>query len=46
MLTDVVTLESPVNGSSPSVGTDYPDHKAKGEIRLLQRAKSSLNFRR
>lgn len=42
MLTDVMTLENPVNGSSPSVGTDYPGHKAKGETCPLQRAKFSL----
>lgn len=42
MLTDVMTLENPVNGSSRSVGTDHPGHKAKGETCPLQRAKLSL----
>lgn len=32
MLTDVMTLENPINGSSPSVGSDYTGQKPKGEI--------------
>ncbi|XP_034078366.1 thrombospondin-1-like isoform X1 [Gymnodraco acuticeps] len=28
-LTDVMTLENPVNGSSPAIRTDYTGHKAK-----------------
>lgn len=43
MLTDVMTLENPINGSSPSVGSDYTGNAPKGEIRLLQRAKVFLN---
>lgn len=30
-LTDVMTLDNPVNGSSPAIRTDYTGHKAKGE---------------
>ena len=29
-LTDVMTLDNPVNGSSPAIRTDYTGHKAKG----------------
>lgn len=30
-LTDIMTLDNPVNGSSPAIRTDYTGHKAKGE---------------
>lgn len=30
-LTDVMTLDNPINGSSPAIRTDYTGHKAKGE---------------
>lgn len=33
-LTDVMTLDNPVNGSSPAIRTDYTGHKTKGETRL------------
>lgn len=42
MLTDVMTLDNPINGSSPSVGSDYTGQKPKGEICPLQRAKVFL----
>lgn len=31
-LTDVMTLDNPVNNSSPAIRTDYTGHKSKGEI--------------
>lgn len=38
-LTDVMTLDNPVNGSSPAIRTDYTGHKAKGETSPPQRDK-------
>lgn len=29
---DVVTLDNPVNGSSPAIRTDYTGHKTKGRL--------------
>ena len=33
-LADVMTLDNPVNGSSPAIRTDYTGHKSKGETIL------------
>lgn len=31
-ITDVMTLDNPVNGSSPAIRTDYTGHKTKGKL--------------
>lgn len=44
VLTDVMTLDNPVNGSSPAIRTDYTGHKTKGNTCLPQRIKPLLQL--
>lgn len=39
-----MTLDNPVNGSSPAIRTDYTGHKAKGETSPPQRGKYVFLF--
>lgn len=39
-----MTLDSPVNGSSPAIRDDYNDHKAKGEISRPPRSDKTMTL--
>jgi len=30
IMTDIITLDNPINGSRPAIRTDYTGHKTKG----------------